>query len=234
MFLVVAVGGMFAHKHFGLTLTTDGLQVASPLGRPPEVATGSGSFAFMATQRGSDRPVAYDPCRPVEYVVNDAMAPPGAGPLLLDAIEQISAATGLVFVSAGNTDAIPRKDLSLLAPRREPVLIAWTDPSVVKDLAGPTAGIGGSTPRQDDYAGELEFLTGMVALDSHQLAPLMTDPAGPEQVRAIIVHELGHLVGLAHVVDPRELMHSANVGLVDLGPGDREGLAHLGSGRCFH
>jgi hypothetical protein len=34
--------------------------------------------------------------------------------------------------------------------------------------------------------------------------------------------------------DPGELMHADNVGRLALGPGDREGLAALGSGRCFH
>src|SRR4051812_670988 len=42
----------------------------------PDVRRGVGSFAFMQTQRGSDEPVAYDPCRPVEVVVNPEGAPP--------------------------------------------------------------------------------------------------------------------------------------------------------------
>jgi hypothetical protein len=41
-------------------------------------------------------------------------------------------------------------------------------------------------------------------------------------------------VGLDHVEDPGELMYADNVGRVTLGPGDRRGLAALGSGQCFH
>ena len=48
------------------------------------------------------------------------------------------------------------------------------------------------------------------------------------------MHELGHVVGLAHVHDASELMNPENVGLTRLGPGDRAGLAALGSGRCFY
>jgi hypothetical protein len=38
---------------------------------------------------------------------------------------------------------------------------------------------------------------------------------------------------LDHVDDPSELMYDRNVGLTEFGPGDREGLAALGSGSCF-
>ena len=35
------------------------------------------------------------------------------------------------------------------------------------------------------------------------------------------------------VDDTAELMYADNVGLLEFGPGDREGLAALGRGRCF-
>ena len=60
----------------------------------------------------------------------------------------------------------------------------------------------------------------------------MDQSGGLEVARAIAMHELGHLVGLAHVDDERELMDAQNHGQVDFGPGDRRGLARLGRGRC--
>lgn len=41
----------------------------------PDYAPGEGSFAFVLAQRGSDEPVGYDPCRPIEYAVNPEGAP---------------------------------------------------------------------------------------------------------------------------------------------------------------
>lgn len=231
--LVVIIGGAFAHKQWGLTITADGLRLATPLGTPPEVA-GGGSFAYMATQQTSDRPVAYDPCDPVEYVVNDALAPEGTDGLLVSAVEEISAATGLAFRAGGTTDEEPRERPQALGPRRRPVLVAWTTPDVVPDLSGSVAGVAGSAARHDEYTGESRYVTGMVALDAPQLAEIVARPQGAEQVRAIVVHELGHLVGLDHVDDPGELMYPENTGRTDLGPGDRQGLASLGAGRCFH
>lgn len=46
------------------------------------------------------------------------------------------------------------------------------------------------------------------------------------------MHELGHLVGLALVNDPAELMYATTGVALDYGPGDRTGLAELGRGRC--
>lgn len=198
------------------------------------MTTSAGSFAYLHTQRAGGRPVAYDPCRPIEYVVNDAQAPQGAGDLLTSAVDEITAATGLVFLFTGRTDEVPMKRPAALSAKTEPVLIAWTTPEEVPDLAGRTAGVAGSAPRLHDYSGQLRYVTGMVALDAPQLTDVLARSDGAEQVRAIILHELGHLVGLDHVDDSRELMHSDNVGMLGLGPGDRQGLAALGGGDCFH
>ena len=47
-----------------------------------------------------------------------------------------------------------------------------------------------------------------------------------------MLHELAHVVGLAHVSEPMELMFTDNTGQVTFGPGDLEGLARLGSLPC--
>ena len=51
-------------------------------------------------------------------------------------------------------------------------------------------------------------------------------------MEAIVLHELAHVVGLAHVSEPMELMFADNTGQVTFGPGDLEGLARLGSLPC--
>ena len=55
---------------------------------------------------------------------------------------------------------------------------------------------------------------------------------GRKYVRAVVMHELGHVLGLDHVDDRDQLMYDENVGQTELGPGDRAGLAALGAGRC--
>jgi hypothetical protein len=49
----------------------------------------------------------------------------------------------------------------------------------------------------------------------------------------VVLHELGHLVGLDHVRDRGELMFPTANDVVGYGPGDLQGLAALGRGACF-
>jgi predicted Zn-dependent protease len=112
------------------------------------------------------------------------------------------------------------------------VLVAWTTPAQLPRLAGDIAGLGGSMPVADTFNGTLRYVTGTVSRDAPQLEEVLRRPHGRDEVRAIVMHELGHLVGLAHVSDPSELMFAENTGLTDLGAGDREGLAALGKGAC--
>ena len=232
--LVVAVVGLaFAHKQFGVRVTSSGVVRSLPLGTPPAVMETGGTFRFLRTQAGRPGvPVAYDPCRTVRYEVNVDLAPPGGDRIIRSAVQSISAATGLVFEHVGPTHRLPSR--RVMSSRRLPVLVAWTTPDTVPELAGRVAGLGGSTAVLDDYADELEYVTGTVSLDAPQLQTVLAQPGGSSHVRAIVMHELGHLVGLDHVSDSNELMHQDNVGQLDLGPGDREALAALGSGRCFH
>ncbi|HET6627191.1 MAG TPA: matrixin family metalloprotease [Nocardioidaceae bacterium] len=205
----------------------------NPLGRPPHVAEGVGTFRFTAHQPGdAERPVAYDPCHPVPIVVNDTDAPDGAEPILRSALKEVSAATGLVLELTGRTDERLGGTRHQVGPRTLPVVVDWTSPDRVGGLAGNVAGLAGSSAVQTP-TGELRYTTGSVALDAADLTRILQRRDGEAQVRAIIIHELGHLVGLDHVDDPNELMHDENLGLTELGPGDREGLALLGAGRCF-
>ncbi len=206
-----------------------------PLGMAPLVAD-AGHHEFLLTT-GNGSPVAYDPCRPVHYVVNDRTAPPEAKVLLEGALDRLSAATGLVFVDDGATTERPSELRAPYQPERygdrwAPVLIAWSDPDEVAGLAGDVAGRAGSIPvSKDGSDGPTVYVTGTVTLDGPQVTQQLL-PHSPELARAVIQHELGHLVGLDHVGHETELMHPATSDLTDWGPGDRAGLAQLGRGEC--
>jgi hypothetical protein len=74
-------------------------------------------------------------------------------------------------------------------------------------------------------------VTGGVVLDVDVFTPANVAQR-PRVLEAILVHELAHVVGLGHVAEPMELMYVDNSGQVELGPGDREGLARVGSLPC--
>jgi hypothetical protein len=202
-------------------------------GSPPAFTPGEGTYKFLLTQRGSDRPVAYDPCRRVEYAVNPAGAPEDWKELVDTAVAHTEWATGLDFVDVGPTEERPFNPTRSgpfggAAPR--PVVIGFADSEEIRDLAGDVAGLGGSVSTRDTL-GRDYFVTGAIALDT-DVFRTPSDGAQRTNLQAIVDHEFGHVVGLDHVDDPSELMYESNVGVTDYGPGDLEGMARLGSVPC--
>ncbi len=199
---------------------------------------GSGRFEFLSNQPGdAATPVAFDPCRPVHYVVNPAGAPSDGLALIKDAVARVSTATGLTFVYDGISNETPDKAREPYQPDRygkdrwAPVLIAWADEASFPKLAGYVAGIGGPQTVQAPN-GRLVYVTGDIVLDSQQLSA--DEEPDRAQAEATILHEFGHLVGLDHTNDRTQLMFSeAEFNVADFGDGDRRGLARLGTQACF-
>ena len=221
----------------GASAPPPGVEAAdSPLGRPP-VTSPSSAYVLQPSTDPDQRFVAYDPCRPVHYVIRPDNAPLGGEQLIRQAVAEVSAATGLRFVSDGPTSEGPSDHRNAYQADRygnrwAPVLIAWSTPEESPRLEGKVVGIGGSG--ESAAAGRPSALvTGQVALDAPALEEIMQRPDGALLVRAVIMHELGHVVGLAHVDDPKQLMYADNSGITELADGDRAGLALLGSGVCI-
>lgn len=205
-----------------------------------KVGRATGSYAFVRTQPGDpSEPVTYNPCRRIAVELNPASAPAGAQRLVTGALDAVSRATGLSLVLVGTTDRDPAAARAEAASSRmrlgrssEPVLIAWSTPEETPELRGDVAGLAGSTARASLGGGRLTYVTGTVVLDGPGLAQTAKQPGGRALVRAVLLHELGHLVGLDHVEDPGELMYRASLGRTGFGPGDLAGLARLGAGPC--
>lgn len=204
--------------------------------RPAIAVTSAGAHAFLHTDDESN-PVGYDPCRPVEYVVRPDGAPREGATLIEEAVAVLEDATGLLLLDVGTTDEPPAMERALIQPDRygrrwAPVLIAWSDPQELPELAGQVAGVGGSAAVPGADGTGLWLAAGRVALDAPDFADLLGRPGGYQQARAIVVHELAHVLGLDHVDEPTELMHPVTSSRTDLGPGDRQGLALLGQVAC--
>ncbi|HWH27446.1 MAG TPA: matrixin family metalloprotease [Mycobacteriales bacterium] len=205
---------------------------------PPAVA-GSGGYAFAAVQPyGTTRPVAFDPCRPVRWAVRRDGELPGGDALLEEAVDEVAAATGLVFERLPDTDEPPSADRALVQPDRYgpgivPVLVAWTDEDEWPALRGLVAGIAGGQWLDGGGVDSRRYVTGHLLLDAEQLAETLAGPDGRARVRAVLLHELAHVVGLGHVDDPDALLAPLHSDQPGYGPGDLRGLRAVGAGECF-
>ncbi len=185
------------------------------------VRSGEGNFVYAMTQRDGVSPVGFDPCSPIEIVINPQGAPDGYADLVGTAVARTANATGLTMNVVGETDD---RNFSL-RNTGEPVVVAWADQDEVPQLAGDVRGLGGSTSIQQ--GGQRGYVSGMVVIDTDGAA----FDLGGQVSQAILDHEFGHLVGLGHVDDAGELMNPTPSRL-SYGPGDLEGLANLGDIAC--
>jgi hypothetical protein len=203
--------------------------------RLPEVpVTTTGEYAFSVID--DTGPVRFDPCRTVRWVLAVEDMPVFAEPVVFAAIAELQLRTGLEFEYLGTTDEVPDFERPMFQDRYgdyyAPLIIGWSSAEQNPDLEGPVAGIGGSNAIQGSHGEQRYLRGGVVVLDGPDLGLYLASSSGEAQVQAIIMHELAHVVGLAHVSDSTELMYETNNRQTTWGPGDLQGLALAGAGPC--
>jgi hypothetical protein len=218
-----------------LALSLGALALA-PLFQGGEPAEGPGFLFLDRTDQGL--PTRWNPCEPIHYVVNASLAPQGSLGDVHEAISRISAATGIAFVYEGPTDEEATTYREIFQPDRygdrwAPILIAWADPDISDFPFEHDDRVAAAVARPAIPPTRFEdvYVSGWMALNADD--PNVPGFDLPGQQGPVILHELGHLMGLGHVNTVGEIMHPSGGGVVDLGPGDREGLRELGaSGGC--
>ena len=153
---------------------------------------------------------------------------------LTTALQLLATATGLKFVNDGTTTVIPSTRYGADASGHpKPVVIAWATPAQTDGLgvtfSGPLQphelGRGGASARVDPFTGHGVHVSGSVVIDA-QASAILKPGFGPGGVGVLLLHELGHLVGLGHVNDPTQIMNPVLVPTKTgaYGAGDLAGL----------
>jgi hypothetical protein len=182
---------------------------ASPSGASPNavdpVPVDAGE-ARVPLPDGSWWAVRWDPCRPVTVRVNLAAVDPPArlriSAEIGTAVARLSAATGLRLVDAGSTAEVPGRG----GPAQDgELVVAVVDPTDTDlPIGGEEIGHGGYVVGY--RSGAVQITRGWVVLDVRRFLSLATG-FGPGVDRGnVLLHELGHAVGLEHVAEPGSLM----------------------------
>ena len=191
----------------------------------------SSSFTFVSTD-ALGRPARWDTCRPLEYRVNPAGMDGEKLQVIDEAFQQIEQATGLDFVDAGVTDEVPSASVPI-AFEDGTIVIALAGPSTERLMAGEVLGAAGfsTTPTMDGLG--IRISSGWVLIDGNET--LEPGFASGRSFGGVVLHELGHVLNLDHVLDPSQVMFA----YLDwfspgtYGRGDRAGLAKVGAaGGC--
>lgn len=188
-------------------------------------------YSFLEARQGC-QPVRFNPCEPIHYVVNAALAPPGAMDDLQAAMRLLEEASGLTFVNDGPTDERYEVSRRLSQPDRypgrwPPVLVIWDHGQQFRmDVSNPAGGI--STP-VDGVSVTGALIVNVDTLVDGHFPPAGFGPGGTWG--RVFLHELGHLVGLGHVARSDQIMFSelgGQRGRAEYHAGDLAGLRLLG------
>ena len=191
------------------------------------------NYSFLFEKTGGCLPIRWNPCAPIHYVVNQSNATAAQLNDVTQAVAQVSQATGIQFIDDGTTTT-DSKDWEPYQPtvypgRWAPVLIQFQHFGVQSNII-QTAGDG--LPLQD--AGV--YVSGIMGLnlDAHLLNNAQIPDGFGSGVTwgRVLLHELGHVVGLGHVTAVTEIMHEPVTEETSptsaYGFGDLTGLRFLG------
>jgi hypothetical protein len=250
-----ARAGRRAARRLSVPLCALALVVADPsaASAPPEIVSGptstlpahlggarsAGGPAYSVTRNATDGSVVrWDPCRPIYYRVNLTGAPRGALADVKGAVRRISQVTGLMFVYDGASTAIPQVNWGESQDERPPLTIAWARPGRGAGrsdaLTGGAVAVGSYRTwgrSLDGSSWTFRIETGFVVVDAVRTKNFRPGFGTRPSIGAVLMHELGHAIGLNHAGDSREIMYPTLArGLPSAwGPGDRAGLRMVGA-----
>jgi hypothetical protein len=218
-----------------------GLALVAALGFSPDTTerpAGGNAYSFAAVS-SDGAPFRWDPCSPIRYQVDLAGMPEHVLEDIHEAVRLTADASGLRFEFQGLVEGTSPLDLietlDFVGSTADgplgwsPVLITFGSQEVFDGMGAPPGAVGFGMPVTSRFDPD-QFVSGLIVINADTpLAPgfLHVASLGP-----VVEHELGHVVGLGHVLHPGQLMFPAPI-VRRWNDGDLTGLRRLGSGPCL-
>jgi len=206
MHLVIDVTGYF--------LATEPVASSPPtVPAAPPVTAPTGPF--RPAMVSADGTVArWDPCTSIDVYVDFAGAQPTARADLANALSQATVASGLQFVVHETTSRERSHGTHTLT-------VLWLTETELPAFQDGAVGIGGGA-----YSGG-EILASWMYIDADD--PLVVPGTARSMLLDVMLHELGHALGLAHVDDDTQVMFPYVYERGVYQSGDLDGLRTLGA-----
>ena len=228
-------GGPVASSSLTPTGTPSPAASLSPTPTPSPRPKVDGAFRFW--ERVGGRPVRWNPCETITYALNMAGAPSPVRADLREAIRRMNRATGIRFRSVGTTRETFVRAYQRMrfrgVIRKAALIVIWVDhdeyQEILRQLGDPRPSIAFAKTMAGLYAHRDQYFGGIVVMDGDATAQRGFGDFYSHG--SVLLHELGHIMGLDHVRDPDQLMYSGrhpNFRVRDFGAGDLEGLRRLG------
>lgn len=173
---------------------------------------GGGSPASWAHLGSKAR---WNPCTTIGYRFNPNNAPAGALNDVKVAVKRISLATGINFAYRGTTSYIPGTSSSFKEryPSDTKIVIAWAYPGTTPLLPTSVKGtgliaVGGwKSYNAKLYKTYYPIKQGLIALRADLSYPSGYGPSSNGTWGSVVMHEMGHVMGLGHVNDSEQQMY---------------------------
>lgn len=156
------------------------------------------AFAFESSAVGTSSPTRWPACSTIRYVVNLRRASSNAAAVIGRATRIVHSLTGLTFVAVGTTTqtSFASYDVSGAVA---PVVFAWLGPD---ELLGATDVNAITVPIVN--ATRTRYTSGFILFDDNTNRAFLRNSAFATN---LILHELGHVLGLADVNNTSEVMN---------------------------
>lgn len=188
-----------------------------------------------------DQAARWNPCKVIDYRVNTTHGPPSALKDTLAAAARIERATGLDLNYVGSTSLIPQHQQEAF-PKGTRIVIAWASRSQsamissdsVAGVGGPV-GWGSTVDRNGDPI--ITWQEGTVVLNSAFNDALKPGFGTGVTVGKLLMHEIGHVVGLGHARGREQIMYPTLLHDTPTawGAGDLTGLRSQGASQgCIY